>query len=201
MQVRRTSAAQLPQNCLFVFLVGAALIGVLMGVISQCFMSDDFLGQISEAQNNFLEIRRNSDYIVVLIRSFSATTMFLGAAFVMGFSAIAQPLEFAVPVVKGMGLGVTMAQAYSQSGRSGIAACALLVVPSAVISTYAVIIGAREAVKMSNRLITNSLSDRAACGMLSHVKLYGTRFLVLEALAAVAAAVDCLCTLIFINRI
>lgn len=201
MQILKTSRAKLTQNSLFTFLVGAALLGVLMGVVSQCFMSDDFLGQIAAAQNDFLEIRRNSDFAVVLMRSFCAATMFLGAAFVMGFSAIAQPLEFAVPTVKGIGLGVTMAQAYSQSGSTGIAACALLIVPSTVISTYAVIIGARESIRMSNRLMTNLLSDRASVGMLSHVKLYGTKFLALEALAAVAAAVDCLCTVIFINRI
>lgn len=134
------------------------------------------------------------------MKSLSTSTMFLGAVFVLGFSAIAQPVEIGVLVFRGMGLGVTMAQVYTQYGTTGIAICAVLIVPSALISAYALIIGTREAVYMSNLLMTNSLSDRPSEGMLSSVKLYGTKFLVLEAVCAVSAAVDCLCSVIFAGR-
>ena len=200
MQNQRTSGFWRRRNNFFAFLVGATLFGVVLGTMAYCFMSRDFLNQLSLAQENFLEVRRNSDFAVVLMKSLSTSTMFLGAVFVLGFSAIAQPVEIGVLVFRGMGLGVTMAQVYTQYGTTGIAICAVLIVPSALISAYALIIGTREAVYMSNLLMTNSLSDRPSEGMLSSVKLYGTKFLVLEAVCAVLAAVDCLCSVIFAGR-
>lgn len=200
MQNQRTSGFWQRRNNFFAFLVGATLFGVVLGTMAYCFMSRDFLNQLSLAQENFLEVRRNSDFAVVLMKSLSTSTMFLGAVFVLGFSAIAQPVEIGVLVFRGMGLGVTMAQVYTQYGTTGIAICAALIVPSALISAYALIIGTREAVYMSNLLMTNSLSDRPSEGMLSSVKLYGTKFLVLEAVCAVSAAVDCLCSVIFAGR-
>lgn len=201
MQAKRTSGFSTSKSGFFAFLIGASLIGVLLGTVAYCYMSEDFLRQISLAQNNFLEIRHNSDFAVVLMKSLSSATMFLGAVFILGLSAISQPLEIAVLVVRGMGYGVTMAQVYSQNGSSGILTCALLIVPAAVVSTYALAIGTREAVLMSNLLMTNSLSDRGADGMLTRIKLYGVKFLVLEAVMAVSAAVDCLCTVLFIGII
>lgn len=201
MQTRRTSNKVPSKNSFFAFLVGTILIGVVLGTIAYCFMSDDFLKQMSLAQENFLEIRKKSDFALILMKSLSSSTMFLGAVFILGFSAIAQPVEIAVPLVRGMGLGVTMAQVYSQSGSKGILTCLIIIVPAAIISTYALVVGTREAIGMSNLLFSNSLSDKATEGMLSAVKLYGTKFLVLEAIMAVSAAVDCICTIIFIGHI
>lgn len=200
MQNQRTSGSVLRRNNFFAYLVGTALLGVILGTMAYCFMSEDFLNQLSLAQENFLEVRRNSDFAVVLMKSLSSSTMFLGAVFILGFSAVAQPVEIAVLLVRGMGLGVTMAQVYSQCGKTGIAICAVLIVPAALISSYALIIGTREALSMSNLLMANSLSDRPSEGMLGAVKLYGTKFLVLEAVCAVSAAVDCLCSVIFAGR-
>ena len=200
MQKQRTSGSVIRKNSFFAFLVGAVLLGVVLGTMAYCFMSGDFLDQLSLAQENFLDVRRNSDFAVGLMKSLSASTMFLGAVFILGFSAIAQPVEIAVLVIRGMGLGVTMAQVYSQCGKTGILTCAVLIVPAAVISSYALIVGTREALSMSNLLMTNSLSDRPSDGMLSAVKLYGTKFLVLEAVSAVSAAVDCLCSVIFAGK-
>ncbi len=199
MQNKRTTQFIMSKNNFFAFLVGFTLIGVIMGVVAYCYMSDDFLIQIGIAQENFIEARRSSEFIVILIRSLSSSTMFLGAVFLLGFSAIAQPVEIGVLVIRGMGLGVTMAQVYSQGGKSGILTCAVLIVPAAVISVYALIIGTREAISMSNLMLKNSMSNHTVDGMLSTVKLYGTKFLVLEAVIAISAAVDCVCSVVLLN--
>ncbi len=126
MKISRTSNDFIHKNNFFAFLAGIAILGVLLGVMSYCFMSEDFLNQMALAQENFIEMRKNQDFAHILIKSFTSSTIFLGSAFVLGFSAIAQPVEIIIPLVKGLGLGVTMAQVYSQNGKDGMLTCLLI---------------------------------------------------------------------------
>lgn len=200
MQKFRTSRDFIHENSFFVFLTGTAIFGVLLGVISYCFMNDAFLKQIAIVQENFIELRNQQDFIHVLLKSFAGSTVFLGAAFVLGFSAIAQPVEILLPVIKCMGLGVTIAQVYTQNGKSGILICLIIILPCAVLSVYALLLGVREAIGLSNILLSGVLSQKQTEGLLPTVKLYATKFLVLEAVVAVSAGIDCLCTLIYIRN-
>lgn len=197
MRDSRTSRDFTRKNSFFAFLAGTAILGVLLGVISHCFMSDAFLKQMAAAQENFIEIRKQQDFITILIKSFLSSTVFLGTAFVFGFSAVAQPFELLLPVIKGMGLGVTMAQIYTQNGKSGMIICLIIILPCAAISVYALLMGVREAVGFSNVLMTDLLSLKQSGGLLPALKIYIAKFMVLEAIVAVSAGVDCLCTVIF----
>lgn len=198
MQNRRTSGLNGYHNGFLAFIVCLVLVGALLGAVTYGYMDVSFADKLAQLQSGYLDVRKNSDFVQVLLRSFSSSMIFLGTVFVLGFSAVAQPLELAVPLVKGIGVGAAMAQVYSSQGMSGISSCALLIVPSAVISVYALAVGTREAVMMSNQLFGVMLSDNSTSAMLNKTKLYGTRFLVLASVNAVSAAVDCLCTLIFL---
>lgn len=197
MQKIRTSNDFIHKNSFFAFLAGIAVMGVLLGVICYCFMSADFLSQISSAQLKFIELRNNKDYGNILMKSFCSSSLFLGSAFVLGFSAISQPVEVLLPMVKGMGLGVTIAQVYVQNGKGGMLTCLLMILPCAVISMYALLVGTRESIGLSNILLSNTFSAKQESGLLPTVKLYATKYLVLEAVVAVSAAVDCICTIAF----
>ena len=201
MQNSRTSNDFIHDTGFFVFLVGLAVVGVVFGVMSYCFMDTDFLERISLAQQNYIELRKNQDFVQILLRSFCSSSIFLGSAFILGFCAISQPLEIAIPIIKGMGLGVSVAQIYSQSGKQGIVISALLILPCAMISMYALVVGVREAIGLSNIFMTNALTTGQTTGMFGSVKLYAVKFLVLEAVTAVSAAVDCVCTVAFIERL
>nr|MDE6150164.1 hypothetical protein [Ruminococcus sp.] len=71
------------------------------------------------------------------------------------------------------------------------------ILPCAVISMYSLLMGVREAIGLSNILMSNALSVKQNDGLLPTVKLYSVKFLVLEAVVAVSAAVDCVCTVAF----
>ena len=66
---------------------------------------------------------------------------------------------------------------------------------------YALAVGVREAVGLSNIFMTNGLCSGQTNGMLDSIKLYVTKFLVLEAVTAVSAVVDCSCTVAFVSRL
>ena len=172
------------------FFAGAILIGALLGAVTFCFMGSDELSMLSVFSNSFVDVR-----------SFFSSTVFLAVVFLSGFSSLGQPLAVAVLLLRGMGWGVAMSQLYSIYGGHGALLSAMFVLIPAVITAAALIIAAREAVAMSNILLCIVFSEGQHSGLRQTVRLYAVKFLVLEAAAAVAAALECLLTIIFAGRI
>ena len=135
------------------------------------------------------------------MRSFFSSTVFLAVVFLSGFSSLGQPLAVAVLLLRGMGWGVAMSQLYSIYGGHGALLSAMFVLLPAVITAAALMIAAREAVAMSNILLCIVFSEGQHSGLRQTVRLYAVKFLVFEAAAAVAAALECLLTIIFAGRI
>lgn len=185
----------------FAILSGIVLIGALLGTISCCCLDVDIIRRLGLTGMDFIAERKELDFGKTLAASLGSTTLFLAMLFIFGFSAIGQLAEIAVLIVRGIGLGVTLSQIYISGGKSSVLFGSLLVVPCAAISTIAIIIGAREAITMSNIYFKISLSDRQENGLLCSLKLYAVKFLVLEAALAVSAGIDCLCTYLFLNKI
>ena len=178
------------------FFAGAILIGALLGAVTFCFMGSDELSMLSVFSNSFVDVRSSGDLEEILVRSFFSSTVFLS-----GFSSLGQPLAVAVLLLRGMGWGVAMSQLYSIYGGHGALLSAMFVLLPAVITAAALMIAAREAVAMSNILLCIVFSEGQHGGLRQTVRLYAVKFLVLEAAAAVAAALECLLTIIFAGRI
>ena len=104
-----------------------------------------------------------------------------------------------VPVYKGLGFGVTIAQIYSKNGLNGFLTALILILPCALVSSYALFIAVRESIKMSNRFFSQAFLDKRSdsISINEYVRLYAVKFLVLEAVTAVSAAVDCLSSLVY----
>lgn len=191
---------KLYRNGFFAFLTGAVLIGVLLGTLSCCLLDKTFLSSLQSAGGNFLDDRKSENFGQILVSSLGTCTLFLGVIFLCGFSPVGQLFEVAALVFRGMGLGVTLSQLYLSGGRSMIAYSCLMVVPAAVITSVAMMIGAREAVLLSNIYLRTTFADRQVDGLLETVKLYAAKFLVLEAVIAVGSGVDCLCTILMVAK-
>lgn len=183
------------------FFAGAILIGALLGAVTFCFMGSDELSMLSVFSNSFVDVRSSGDLEEILVRSFFSSTVFLAVVFLSGFSSLGQPLAVAVLLLRGMGWGVAMSQLYSIYGGHGALLSAMFVLFPAVITAAALMIAAREAVAMSNILLCIVFSEGQHSGLRHTVRLYAVKFLVLEAAAAVEAALECLLTIIFAGRI
>ena len=183
------------------FFAGAILIGALLGAVTFCFMGSDELSMLSVFSNSFVDVRSSGDLEEILVRSFFSSTVFLAVVFLSGFSSLGQPLAVAVLLLRGMGWGVAMSQLYSIYGGHGVLLSAMVVLLPAVITAAALMIAAREAVAMSNILLCIVFSEGQHGGLRQTVRFYAVKFLVLEAAAAVAAALECLLTIIFAGRI
>lgn len=173
--------------------------GVLIGTLAFSFIKTSTLSDLNLIENDYLSMRENGRYVEILYGSLLNSSTLIIVLFLLGFCAIAQPVAVLIPVYKGMGFGVTIAQIYSENGINGFFIALLLILPCALISSYALFIAVRESMRLSNRFFSQAFLDRRSESesINDYVKLYAVKFLVLEAVTAVAAAVDCLSSLVY----
>lgn len=175
------------------------VIGVLIGTLAFSFIKTSTLSDLNLIENDYLSMRENGEYVKILYSSLLNSSTLIIVLFLLGFCAIAQPVSVLIPVYKGMGFGVTIAQIYSENGVNGFFSAIILILPCALISSYALFIAVRESLRMSNRFFSQAFLDRRceSDSINDYVKLYAVKFLVLEAVTAVSAAVDCLSSLVY----
>ena len=183
----------------FAFLCGAAIIGVLLGTM--CFCLNTKAADSIMLFGGELQSRMSMEHGKLMAGAFLGSTVFLLGIGLTGFCAVGQPFELALLVLRGMGLGYSMAQLYAQAGRESAIYAAGLLLPGAVISTLGLIAAAREAVCLSNIYLRITLSDRQEQGLAEAVKLYGAKLLVIEAVLALAAGADTICNYLFIEKL
>lgn len=173
--------------------------GVLIGTLAFSFIKTSTLSDLNLIENDYLSMRENGGYVKILYSSLLNSSTLIIVLFLLGFCAIAQPVSVLIPVYKGMGFGVTIAQIYSENGVNGFFSAIILILPCALISSYALFIAVRESLRMSNRFFSQAFLDRRceSDSINDYVKLYAVKFLVLEAVTAVSAAVDCLSSLVY----
>ncbi len=201
MQYRNARTGLRDIDAAFAFMAGVLMLGVILGTLSYCFMSDGTVELLGAATRDHISFRKTADFAHLLLDSFFVSTLFVTAEFLLGFSALGQLPELAVLLYRGSGLGLILSQAYVSTPRGRLPFVILLIVPAAVISCYALCIAAREAVKMSGRLLRVMLIDRQCLGLSEHFRSYAARFAALEAAVAVSAAVDCITSLLIAAEI
>ena len=182
-------------------MIGALLLGVVLGTLSYCFMPESTVSLLSAAVKDFVVFRQTADFGHLLINSFFSSTLFIALEFLLGLFALGQLPELLVLVYRGSGLGIILSQAYVNTDNSRIVLVILFIVPAMVISCYALSLAAKEAVRMSSRLMTLLLVNRQCPGLLEQFKNYAARFAVIEAMVAVSAAVDCISSLLIASRL
>lgn len=175
------------------------VLGVLFGTLAFSFIKTSTLSDLNIVENDYLSMRENGGYIKVLYSSLLNSSLLMVVLFLLGFCAIAQPVAVLVPVYKGLGFGATIAQIYFENGFHGFFTALIMILPSALVSSYALFIGVRESLRLSNRFFSQAFLNRRSesDSLNEYVKLYAVKFLVLEAVTAVSAAVDCLSSLVY----
>ena len=115
------------------------LLGVLFGVI--CFKNNWFSAGFNAADSfsGFYLSRSQMSKLSVFANSLSSNLIYLALCCFCSFHLFGKPLSFAIPFVKGLGLGCVCSAAYSALGVGGIAFCALIILPGGFISSVGLI--------------------------------------------------------------
>lgn len=150
------------------------------------------LEMVAGLAGGFSEKRAQQSFLQTTAASLLPTFLLLAALFFSGFCAIGQPFIIAVPVFRGLGFGLWAGYLYSQYGLLGVEYVAVLLLPGVTISTLALLAGASEALRLSNRF-WGSIRGREPC----QVKSYCIVFAGLAAVLFAASLIDGTMTALF----
>lgn len=178
---------------LLALLAGLYFLGVVLGTVLYCTLNEERAKILDEITVSFVAGRLRHTFWETLVNSFSGAFIMLLICFVLGFCVIAQPAEIFMPLFRGLGAGASIAVMYSSYGLAGAGASALLIVPNAVISAFALIMASREAVRFSSALY-NTAFGRESSRERPDIRLYFTKFVILCAVLAVSAFIDSIIT-------
>lgn len=168
--------------------------GELLGAVLYCGSSAELPESLKLISGSFFAGRIQNTFIHTVINSFSGAFILLLICFIMGFGAIFQPAEVAVPFFRGLGAGITLAEINGMYGVKGFMLSFAVAVPYTAASALILSVGAREALIMSCCTAKN-IFGRERCDI--DFRLYFTKFVILTGVLAVASAADGLLTFIF----
>lgn len=169
--------------------------GELTGAAAYCSCGSEGFGALEKIAELFFRNRLGCTFIQTVINSFSGAFLLMLICLILGFGAVFQPAEAAVPFFHGMGIGVVLAEMNVTYGFRGLLVSALMILPYAVASAVMVIAAAREAVLMSccvGRRVFGGITNEDA-----DVRLYLTKFLALFGVTAAFSAADSVITYFF----
>lgn len=121
-----------------------------------------------------------------------STMALLGALFLLGLWACGAPFILLVPLLHGVGLGLTEAY-YYHTGMDGVVLVAALVMPVGLLSGAVLVSACAESLRLSTGLSRRLLPiGEADGGLWSRFRLYSLRFLLFLGVAAVVALAEVL---------
>lgn len=185
------------ENKLLLILFGILIFGILIGSLTYSNFTSEETSSLSFLAQGYMNDRVLQTPSEILSHSFVSATLLLTIAFISGFCAIAQPFQLLIPLIKGLGLGASVAQIYAIKGGSGLIIVLLLIIPYSAITCFAYLIAVRESVRYSVGFFRLAFFSGHNDGMRVETKNYCIKYLLLEIIIAISALIDCLSSFLF----
>ena len=136
-------------------------------------------------------------FLNLFLSSFFSSSMLLCISFVLGLCAVGSPGHIAIALFKGAGIGLSMSFIYAEYGIKGFAICALFILPSAIITSLAVMIACREGIRFSFLVARAVLPSGGLPHLFNELSAYCFKYVFCFALVLVAAIIEAVSTIIF----
>lgn len=176
------------------------LIGMIYGVLCFYFSSDTssaFGGAAVSMAQGYAQRIHTDSMLICLKNAFSSTLLFLALAYLLGYSAIAQPIILLLLPVRGLGVGFFMASLYREFGLRGVLYCLLVLLVNLVVSFFCILIACREAFALSNMLFKSFAVPHSPPVTAAAVKLYNLKIGILLAIGFAGALSELLFSVLF----
>lgn len=166
-------------------LVASLIVGIAIGAIIGMNMSDSDISHLT--QSSFLSYRESP--VESFISFFVSSATLVVIVFLMGFCAVSQPLEVLIPAFKGLGLGLV---AHSVYAGDDVLSKLVVFLPFSVISSGILVFQARDAVMMSARYFSISITTENRIGFANEFREYIFRFFIHLLSCVVISTLGCL---------
>lgn len=166
------------------------LSGLLIGVLVAKNGNESILAQVSRMFDSFYSVRENQSIGASVINSLKVSCAFWLINVLFGLCIIGIPFVTAIPVIRGLGIGLVTGYIYSIYGIKGIGYCFLIIFPGALISFIALIYAVSDSFKMSLYTLSSCLNSGAPKGGAEKIKIFAVRQIFYLMLFAVSAFID-----------
>lgn len=166
------------------------LSGLLIGVLVAKNGNESILAQVSRMFDSFYSVRENQSIGASVINSLKVSFAFWLINILFGLCIIGIPFVTAIPVIRGLGIGLVTGYIYSIYGIKGIGYCFLIIFPGALISFIALIYAVSDSFKMSLYTLSSCVNSGAPKGGAEKIKIFAVRQIFYLILFAVSAFTD-----------
>ncbi|MDO4743390.1 MAG: hypothetical protein Q4B04_05095 [bacterium] len=162
--------------------------------------ADSFTNEfIKGIVTNFVSVRTDSSFLIVLFNSFFSCAGFLLLFYVIGLCAVGPVLSPLVLAFKGIGCGMLVGFLYATYELKGIAFTAIIILPPMLLFTIIYIFASREAFKFSVIFFKTLLPNIKQTGLNSSFRMYCARFVFMVFICIIGALLDAILTSAFIR--
>ncbi len=173
------------------------LIGMVYGALLVGLCDSSIQDKLSFLTQEFVSKRSEQSIVVTFLSSLGSSSLLLFILCLLGFSAIGQPAALFIPIFRGLGLGMSMAQMYASYSAKGVLFCCILILPQAAVSTVGLILGTRESIRFSNVFFRYFRPEKYSPPESGLLKMYLVKFTVLFGFMICSALIDAIFTFLF----
>ncbi len=178
-----------------IFLISTVL-GIGSGVLVQTLSSLSVDSQINGLFENFANVNSTGGFFEIFLGNALYNLAYILIPLFLGLGCVGFAFLYAVPFVKGLGVGSVCAYIYSAYLIKGIGYCALIVFPASSLQFLALILACNESSLMSRDIlsvITNGKSDEKNIKM----NMYALRYAVIAGFSLLGSLLFTLGNLLF----
>ena len=179
------------------FILLSYIIGFIIGALLIRSQNDVFINYSSSVFTDSVLAKDSQPFLSQLFDSFLLIFPFL--SFIFGTSIIGCVFIPAVNVFKGMYDGLLISYIYNTYSVSGMGFTMLVIAPGTILFAYLLLLGCRESMCFSDRVLKNALPKGTAYNLASDFKLYSVRYLIILVLAFGTAFLDSSIAKLFIK--
>lgn len=180
----------LRRNRITAVLLAAFLLAMLYGSVLIAQADDDLKNKLLFLTQEYLSSRGEQSVLSTFLTSISTSSLYLVAAFLLGFFAFGQPCCIFIMLFRGFGLGLAMGQIYIKYQAQGFLYCLVLIVPAAVFVTLVLAAALKDSIQSSNLFLAVLFPKLGTVATPATLKVYGIRYLVYALMLLLAAALD-----------
>ena len=141
-------------NKTFVILSAILLFGVFLGAISSKIADESTVARINALFLNSFKGWKHESAFNIFVSSLSSVFFFILIAFFMGLSLWGCILAPFVPLMRGFCIGIFQCYLYGTYGLNGILFQLLVLLPGFFLSSIAILLMSREAMRLSHNFLT-----------------------------------------------
>jgi len=172
-------------------------IGMLYGSLLVGFGEKELLESLNFMTKGYLTGRVEQSFWQTFLNSLLSSGALLLLLFLFGFSGLSVPIVLFLPAFKGMGLGVSIGYLYTTYGWKGVAFCAVMLLPATIFSALAIILAARESLRLSILFLSTFIPRIRGTLSPKTVKQYCIKYGILLGVVLLSALIDSVTSFLF----